>query len=115
MDPFLYLCKAQLFWDGNKRTAHIVANKVTIGDNTLALVIRKGIQFPDNNKYLFDRYNGIIEIHPDVDVSNIVVAECMFANTEKANPNTAKWELPSDCNTKDMFLNAKAYTGKQFE
>ena len=89
--------------------------KISIGDNTLPLVIHEGVQFPDNSKYLFDGYNGTIEIHPDVDVSNIVVAEYMFANTEKANPNTTKWELPSDCNTKDMFLNAKAYTGKQFD
>ena len=65
--------------------------KVSIGDNALALVIRKGVQFPDNSKYLFDGYNGIIEIYPDIDVSNIISAECMFANTEKANPNTANW------------------------
>ena len=89
--------------------------KASIRDNTLALVIRKGVQFPDNSKYLFDGYNGIIDVHPDIDVSNIISAECMFANTEKANPNTANWELPRYCNTRDMFLNAKAYTGKQFE
>ena len=89
--------------------------KVSIGDNALALVIRKGVQFPDNSKYLFDGYNGIIEIYTGIDVSNIISAECMFANTEKANPNTANWELPRYCNTKDMFLNAKAYTGKQFD
>ena len=89
--------------------------KASIGDNTLALVIRKGVQFPDNSKYLFDGYNGIIEIYTGIDVSNIISAECMFANTEKANPNTANWELPRYCNTKDMFLNAKAYTGKQFD
>ena len=89
--------------------------KASIRDNTLALVIREGVQFPDNSKYLFDGYNGIIEIYPDIDVSNIISAECMFANTEKANPNTANWELPRYCNTRDMFLNAKAYTGKQFD
>ena len=89
--------------------------KISVGDNTLALVIREGVQFPDNSKYLFDGYNGIIDIYPDIDVSNIISAECMFANTEKANPNTANWELPRYCNTRDMFLNAKAYTGKQFD
>ena len=89
--------------------------KLLIRDNTLALAIHEGVQFPDNSKYLFDGYNGTIEIYPDIDVSNIVVAKCMFANTEKANPNTTNWKLSSGCNMEDMFLNAKAYTGKQFD
>lgn len=32
IDLFLWLCRAQLFWDGNKRTATIVANKLLISN-----------------------------------------------------------------------------------
>ena len=39
IELFLYLCKAQLFWDGNKRTAHIVANKVMLSNGNGILII----------------------------------------------------------------------------
>ena len=39
IELFLYLCKAQLFWEGNKRTAHIVANKVMLSNGNGVLLI----------------------------------------------------------------------------
>ena len=39
IELFLYLCKSQLFWDGNKRTAHIVANKVMLSNGNGILII----------------------------------------------------------------------------
>ena len=50
IELFLYLCKAQLFWDGNKRTAHIVANKVMLSNGNGVLLI-------DANKLDLFNYN----------------------------------------------------------
>ena len=53
---FLWLCRAQLFWDGNKRTATICANKILINAGQGILTIRDAdvLEF---NKRLLDWYN----------------------------------------------------------
>ncbi len=41
LDYFAYACKAQLFWDGNKRTSTIVASKILIENGCGILTIGK--------------------------------------------------------------------------
>lgn len=40
LELYAYCCKAQLFWDGNKRTAFIAANKILIENGCGLLTIR---------------------------------------------------------------------------
>lgn len=42
LDYFAYICKQQLFWDGNKRTSTIVASKILIQSGNGVLTIGKG-------------------------------------------------------------------------
>jgi Fic family protein len=55
LDYFLYTCRAQLFWDGNKRTASIITNKILIdaGAGVLIVTERYLRQF---NKLMIDYY-----------------------------------------------------------
>jgi Fic family protein len=55
LDYFLYTCRAQLFWDGNKRTASIVANKILIeaGAGVMIVTERHLRRF---NKLMIDFY-----------------------------------------------------------
>ncbi len=41
VEYFAYVCKQQLFWDGNKRTSTIVASKILIGSGNGILTIGK--------------------------------------------------------------------------
>lgn len=47
LEAFAWLCRAQLFYDGNKRTAQLVANKVLIenGAGILAIPVKEKRQF----------------------------------------------------------------------
>ncbi len=53
---FLWACRSQLFWDGNKRTSTIAANKILIaaGEGILTIKDRDVIEF---NKRLLEYYN----------------------------------------------------------
>jgi len=53
---FLWACRAQLFWDGNKRTATLCANKILIeaGQGVLTIKDKDVTEF---NKRLLDWYN----------------------------------------------------------
>ena len=79
------------------------------------IVIEEGVQLPVNSKYLFYTYDCRIVIYKNIDVSNIMDANCMFALTGNANPDTSLWELNPKCVVTDMFKNAKAYTGRDLE
>ncbi|MCL2869699.1 Fic family protein [Candidatus Saccharibacteria bacterium] len=41
LDIMLYIMRSQLFWDGNKRTATIVANKVLIANGAGVLIVKE--------------------------------------------------------------------------
>ena len=79
------------------------------------IVIEEGVQLPVNSKYLFYTYDCRIVVYKNIDVSNIMDANCMFALTGNANPDTSLWELNPRCVVTDMFKNAKAYTGRDLE
>ena len=72
------------------------------------IVIEEGVQLPVNSKYLFYTYDCRIVIYKNIDVFNIMDANCMFALTGNANPDTSLWELNPKCIVTDMFKNAKA-------
>lgn len=41
LDYFLFACRSQLFWDGNKRTASIIANKIMIDSGVGVLIVEE--------------------------------------------------------------------------
>lgn len=53
---FLWACRAQLFWDGNKRTSMIAANKMLIAAGEGILTV-KDSQVMEFNKRLLEFYN----------------------------------------------------------
>lgn len=57
LETFLYITKNQLFWDGNKRTALIVANKILFEANAGIFSIPEAI-FVEFNKLLSNYYDG---------------------------------------------------------
>ncbi len=52
----LYLMRSQIFWDGNKRTSMIMANKIMI-ENGKGIIIIKEEYVNEFNKLLNDYYN----------------------------------------------------------
>ena len=51
----LYLMKSQIFWDGNKRTSMIIANKIMI-ENGKGIITIKEEYIGQFNKLLSDYY-----------------------------------------------------------
>lgn len=56
LDYFLYGTKSQLFWDGNKRTSLLAANKILI-ENGAGLLLIPETQLLAFNERLLDYYN----------------------------------------------------------
>lgn len=56
LDYYLYGCRSQLFWDGNKRTSFIAANKILINAGAGLLKIVDS-QFVDFNSHLQNFYD----------------------------------------------------------
>lgn len=56
MDLMLYLMRSQLFWDGNKRTSMIVANKLLI-ENGCGIISIKEEYISEFNTLLTEYYN----------------------------------------------------------
>ena len=56
LELYAYCCKSQLFWDGNKRTAFIAANKVLIAGGGGLLTI-KDDDIVEFNTILTEYYN----------------------------------------------------------
>lgn len=73
LDYFLFACRSQLFWDGNKRTASIVANKIMIDAGIGVLIVEE--------KYL-RRFNKLmIDFYETADKSKIkpfLYNNCIF-------------------------------------
>lgn len=73
LDYFLFACRSQLFWDGNKRTASIVANKIMIEAGVGVLIVEE--------KYL-RRFNKLmIDYYETADKSKIkpfLYNNCIF-------------------------------------
>lgn len=73
LDYFLFACRSQLFWDGNKRTASICANKIMIEAGAGVLIIEE--------KYL-RRFNKLmINFYETADKSKIkpfLYDNCIF-------------------------------------
>jgi len=53
---FLWACRSQLFWDGNKRTATVAANKILIEAGAGILTVRVD-DIAEFNRRLLDFYN----------------------------------------------------------
>ena len=56
IDLMLYLMRSQLFWDGNKRTSMIVANKLLI-ENGCGIISIKEEYISEFNMLLTEYYN----------------------------------------------------------
>lgn len=53
----LYLMRSQIFWDGNKRTSMIVANKILIS-NGCGIITIKEEYINEFNKLITEYYNS---------------------------------------------------------
>ncbi|WBW49307.1 Fic family protein [Peptoniphilus equinus] len=71
----LYLMKAQIFWDGNKRTAMLIANKEMIkqGNGIISIPIEHIIEFNTllSDYYTYDRDNTLIDFIYDKAIKGI--------------------------------------------
>ena len=86
IDTFLWGCKTQMFWDGNKRTSLLLANKILIKGGNGMLII------PENK---MEKFNTLLNTF-----------YTSFAQIENGSPATAK-------NLK-LFLFENAITGIEF-
>lgn len=59
---FLFIAKNQIFWDGNKRTALLTANKIML-DRGLGLLSSPEQEFTRFNELLSKFYNSVDKIH----------------------------------------------------
>ena len=85
IDTFLWGCKTQMFWDGNKRTSLLLANKILIKGGNGMLII------PENK---METFNTLLNTF-----------YTSFAQTENGNPATENLKL---------FLFENAITGIEF-
>ena len=56
IDLMLYLMRSQIFWDGNKRTSMIIANKILI-ESGCGVITVKEENINEFNKLLTEYYN----------------------------------------------------------
>lgn len=73
---FLFISKNQLFWDGNKRTALLTANKIML-DRGLGLLSIPEQEFTRFNELLSKFYNSVDKIH-FFDVVEFMYRYCIF-------------------------------------
>lgn len=69
----LYGMRSQLFWDGNKRTSMIIANKIMI-ENGKGIITVKEENLLEFNKLLTDYYNT----NNDETIINFIYNNCIF-------------------------------------
>ena len=69
----LYGMRSQLFWDGNKRTSMIVANKIMI-ENGKGIITIKEEYLLEFNKLLTNYYNT----NDDEEIINFIYNNCIF-------------------------------------
>ena len=70
---FLWMCKSQLFWDGNKRSASLCCNKILL-DNGCGLLIIQEKDLKEFNTLLLNFY----EIKKDEEIINFLYKKCIF-------------------------------------
>ena len=75
LETFLYLCKKQMFRDGNKRTANLVANFFLI-KNGMGLISIKEELIPDFKILLIDWYDNSNK----KDIMNFLLNKCYIYN-----------------------------------
>lgn len=73
---FLFISKNQIFWDGNKRTALLTANKIML-DRGLGLLSIPEQEFTRFNELLSKFYNSVDKIH-FFDVVEFMYRYCIF-------------------------------------
>ncbi|MFS0982427.1 Fic family protein [Enterococcus casseliflavus] len=73
---FLFISKNQIFWDGNKRTALLTANKIMF-DRGLGLLSIPEQEFTRFNELLSKFYNSVDKIH-FFDVVEFMYRYCIF-------------------------------------
>ena len=73
---FLFISKNQIFWDGNKRTALLTANKIMFskGVGLLSIPETKFVRF---NELLSNYYNSSDIIHL-YDITEFMYQNCIF-------------------------------------
>lgn len=70
---FLWMCRSQLFWDGNKRSASICCNKVLL-DNGCGLLVIQEIDLKEFNTLLSNSY----EKNQDEEIIHFLYKKCIF-------------------------------------
>jgi len=75
LETFLYLCKKQMFRDGNKRSASLVANFLLIKDSVGLISIKEEL-IPDFKILLIDWY----ENNNKRDIMNFLLNKCYIYN-----------------------------------
>ena len=70
---FLWMCKSQLFWDGNKRSASICCNKVLL-DNGCGLLVIQEKDLKEFNTLLSNSY----ETNRDKEIINFLYEKCII-------------------------------------
>ncbi|MCL2845340.1 MAG: Fic family protein [Chitinivibrionia bacterium] len=73
---FAYITRSQLFWDGNKRTATLAANKILIMNGAGIFKIKE-VSIPAFNKHLTDYYNS----GNDEKLLNFLYDDCIYGLT----------------------------------
>ncbi|MCO5477248.1 Fic family protein [Enterococcus gallinarum] len=73
---FLFISKNQVFWDGNKRTALLTANKIMF-DHGLGLLSIPEKEFTRFNELLSKYYNSVERIH-FYDIADFMYQYCIF-------------------------------------
>lgn len=82
---FLWMCRSQLFWDGNKRSASICCNKVLL-DNGCGLMLIKEESLLEFNEILSDFYRTGI----DENILNFLYEKCFVRSDEFKNKEVIK-------------------------
>ena len=70
---FLYGMRSQLFWDGNKRTSMIIANKIMI-ENGKGIITIKEENLLEFNTLLTNYYNT----NNEEEIINFIYNNCIF-------------------------------------
>jgi prophage maintenance system killer protein len=73
---FLFISKNQIFWDGNKRTALLSANKIML-DKGIGLLAIPGTKFAEFNELLTMYYNSS-QITNEAEILSFMYEKCIF-------------------------------------
>ncbi len=73
IDLMLYLMREQIFWDGNKRTSMLIANKIMI-ENGCGIISINEDKINEFNKLLTDFYNT----NEKQEIENFIYNNCIY-------------------------------------